>query len=146
MLEVDRRIINGLLDGFPICERPYQSAAEQLGLTEEALLARLTQLLEDRTLTRFGPLFDSEKLGGAVTLAAIAVPVERFEEVCQIVNGFHEVAHNYERNHKLNMWFVIAADRSGADRPKWSCRDRGQLTGLDGSRHAEGQEEYLHRS
>jgi hypothetical protein len=26
------------------------------------------------------------------------------------VNAHPEVAHNYERDHRLNMWFVVAAD------------------------------------
>jgi siroheme decarboxylase len=39
------------------------------------------------------------------------VPVDRFEEVTAIVNAFPEVAHNYERRHALNMWFVLAVER-----------------------------------
>ena len=39
-----------------------------------APIARLQALLADGTLTRFGPLFDAEKLGGAFTLAAMQVP------------------------------------------------------------------------
>ena len=56
-------------------------------------------------------MYDAERLGGGLTLAAMAVPVDRFDEVAGIVNGFAEVAHNYARNHDLNMWFVVAADR-----------------------------------
>ena len=61
-------------------------------------------------LTRFGPMYDAERLGGAVTLCAMQVPEERFEEVAAIVNAFPEVAHNYERAHALNMWFVLATE------------------------------------
>ncbi|MBT3988986.1 MAG: AsnC family transcriptional regulator [Rhodospirillaceae bacterium] len=113
MLDVDRQIINALQGGFPISERPYAEAAEKLGLSEDALIARLAQLLEDKMLSRFGPMYNSEKMGGAVTLAAIAVPKARFKEVTGIVNSFAEVAHNYQREHKLNMWFVIAAEEPG---------------------------------
>ena len=62
-------------------------------------------------LSRFGPLYDAERLGGGVTLAALQVPKDRFEAVAGIVNGFAEVAHNYARDHALNMWFVVAAER-----------------------------------
>jgi hypothetical protein len=41
---------------------------------------------------------------------AMAVPVDRFEEVAATVNAMPEVAHNYEREHALNMWFVVAAE------------------------------------
>ncbi|WP_374089437.1 Lrp/AsnC family transcriptional regulator [Methylomicrobium lacus] len=110
MDEIDRRIINALQTGFPISERPYQEAAEALGLSEQELLDRLGQLLKDHTLSRFGPLYDAEAMGGALTLAALQVPDERFEEVAGIVNAFPEVAHNYARSHALNMWFVLATE------------------------------------
>jgi len=71
----------------------------------------LTRLLDAGVLTRFGPMFNAEALGGAVTLAAMAVPPERFEAVAEMVNGRREVAHNYARDHALNMWFVIATDQ-----------------------------------
>lgn len=107
---LDRRIINGLHGGFPICERPYAEAAAGLGIDEGDLLTRLERMLAERTLTRFGPLFDAEKMGGGVTLAALSAPADRFDEVAATVNGFAEVAHNYERDHALNMWFVVATE------------------------------------
>ena len=57
MDEVDRRIVNALQGGFPVCDRPYAAAARELGMSEPALLARLDRLLAQGTLTRFGPLF-----------------------------------------------------------------------------------------
>jgi DNA-binding Lrp family transcriptional regulator len=108
--EVDRRLIAQLQGGFPICDRPYAEAAECLGITEAELLARLQRLLDDRILTRFGPMYQIERLGGAFVLAALAVPEERFEEVAVAVNALPEVAHNYRREHVLNMWFVLATE------------------------------------
>lgn len=113
MDEIDRRIINALQTGFPISERPYQEAAQALGISEPELLERLEKLLKDQTLSRFGPLYDAEAMGGALTLAAMQVPEERFDEVAEIVNEFPEVAHNYARNHALNMWFVLATETPG---------------------------------
>jgi DNA-binding Lrp family transcriptional regulator len=55
-------------------------------------------------------MYDAERLGGAVTLAAMQVPAERFDAVAAEVNAFREVAHNYEREHALNMWFVLATE------------------------------------
>ena len=108
---LDRQIINTLQGGFPIAERPYAEAAEQLGISEETLIERLQGLLEQKVLSRFGPLYHAERLGGGLTLAAMAVPEGRFEAVAEIVNAFPEVAHNYEREHRLNMWFVLATER-----------------------------------
>lgn len=106
----DRAIINSLQGGFPICERPYQAAAEQLGIGEEELLARLKHLLDDKILTRFGPMYQIERMGGAFSLAAMRVPEADFERVAAIVNAMPEVAHNYQRQHSLNMWFVLATE------------------------------------
>jgi len=107
---VDRAIVNQLQGGFPVCERPYAEAASTLGLTEDELMQRLDVLLENGTLTRFGPMYHAERLGGALTLAAMKVPAQDFERVTGIVNGFPEVAHNYAREHAFNMWFVLATE------------------------------------
>jgi len=110
MDKVDRKIINSLQGDFPIADHPYQIVAQRLGITEDELLKRLEILLENRTLTRFGPMYDIQKLGGSFSLCAIRVPSERFQEVTEIVNSFPEVAHNYERDHEFNMWYVLATE------------------------------------
>jgi siroheme decarboxylase len=110
MDKIDRQIINTLQAGFPICDAPYHQVALHLGLTEQKLIDRLQALLDDGTLTRFGPLYHAEQMGGALTLAAVKAPPERFADVTGIINAFPEVAHNYARNHTLNMWFVIATE------------------------------------
>ena len=111
MDELERALINSLQGGFPLCERPFAEAAARLGCDEQTLIERIRRLLEEGTLTRFGPLFDAAALGGAFTLCAMQVPAADFERVAGIVNAFPEVAHNYQREHALNMWFVLAAER-----------------------------------
>lgn len=108
--DLDRRIINNLQGGFPICEYPYKVAAEQLGTDENTLISRLSVLLEKGLLSRFGPMFHAERLGGGLTLAAMKVPLDQFDSVMEQVNQFPEVAHNYQRDHDFNMWFVIATE------------------------------------
>jgi DNA-binding Lrp family transcriptional regulator len=108
--DLDRRIINALQGGFPIADEPYREVAEALGTTEAELLARLERLLASKVLTRFGPMFQIERLGGRFVLAALAVPEDRFAEVTERVNALPEVAHNYRREHRLNMWFVLATE------------------------------------
>ncbi|MBK8918801.1 MAG: AsnC family transcriptional regulator [Betaproteobacteria bacterium] len=107
---IDRRIIDTLQGGFPVSEAPYAEAAAALGIREEELLARLQGLLDTKVLTRFGPMVQIERLGGAFVLAALAVPEARYEAVTAAVNAFPEVAHNYRREHALNMWFVLATE------------------------------------
>jgi Transcriptional regulators len=108
--EIDRRIINALQDGIPLCEHPYGEAAERIGLTEQKLRARLIALRDSGVITRIGPMFRAERMGGGVTLAAMRIPREDFERVARLVNAYDEVAHNYERDHEFNMWFVVASE------------------------------------
>jgi DNA-binding Lrp family transcriptional regulator len=128
MNELERAIINGLQGGFPICERPYLEAAERLGITEDELIAGLQGLLDRGILSRFGPLYHAERMGGALTLAALAVPEADFERVAEQVNAFPEVAHNYARDHRLNMWFVLATERP--ERKAGTLRAIEAATGL----------------
>jgi DNA-binding Lrp family transcriptional regulator len=107
---LERRFINRYQGGFPLVEQPYRAVASDLGCSEDTLLDTLRKLLENGTLSRFGPLFDAEKLGGGLTLAAMRVPEQDFERITALVNAFDEVAHNYRRDHALNMWFVLATD------------------------------------
>lgn len=112
MDEIDRKIINELQGGFPICDSPYKVVAKELGLSETILINRIEHLLEIGVLSRFGPLYNAEKMGGGLTLAAVKVPEVDFDKIADIINSFPEVAHNYARNHQLNMWFVIATDKA----------------------------------
>ena len=111
MIDVtDRRIINALQGGFPVCEHPFAEAAKSLGLDEEELLERITKLRETGVLSRFGPMYNAEAMGGAFCLCAMAVPEARIDAVVDQVNAHAEVAHNYERAHELNVWFVLGSD------------------------------------
>lgn len=108
--DIDRRLINALQGDFPLDETPFARVAAALGLSEAEVIGRLQSLLDDRVLTRFGPMFQIERMGGAFCLAAIAVPEDRWTSVVEAVNAFPEVAHNYRREHRLNMWFVLATE------------------------------------
>ena len=110
MNELSRRLIDEWQGGFPLCEQPFAAMAERLRTSEDAVLQALRELLADGTLTRFGPLYQIERLGGAFSLAALQAPEADFERIAGIVNNFPEVAHNYRRDHAFNMWFVLATE------------------------------------
>lgn len=109
---LDRRIMTDLQRGFPVVEHPYAQVSESLGCSEDELLERLQRLLDERILTRFGPMYHAERLGGALTLCAMCVLPDDFDGVADLVNALPEVAHNYERDHEMNMWFVLATERA----------------------------------
>ncbi len=127
MDDIDRSIINNLQGGFPICDHPYAVVAEQLGIGEAELLQRLQQMLEKKQLSRFGPMYHAERLGGGLSLCAMRVPEVDFERVAEQVNAFPEVAHNYARDHEFSMWFVLGTEtpeRIGA-----ACQEIEEVTG-----------------
>ncbi len=145
--DLDRRIINALQGGFPISDEPTARSPTALGTTEAELLARPAAPARRRVLTRFGPMFQIERLGGRFVLAALAVPEDRFAEVTALVNALPEVAHNYRREHRLNMWFVLATETPDgiadghrrASRPPPGCRVRlSQAAGILRGHEAEG--------
>lgn len=108
MDDLQRAIINRLQGGFALCARPFAAAARELGADEATLIAKLQEMLDAGALTRFGPMYDAERLGGAFTLCAMSVPQADFERIATLVNAHAEVAHNYQRAHRYNMWFVLA--------------------------------------
>ncbi len=108
--ELSRCFINRWQGGVPLCSRPYARMAEDLGCKESQLLGLVRSLLDLGWITRFGPFYDAAAMGGGLTLAALSVPESRFDAVTQQVNAHPEVAHNYRREHELNMWFVVATE------------------------------------
>jgi DNA-binding Lrp family transcriptional regulator len=110
MDELSRQFINRYQGGFPVEEQPFASVAADLGTDAATLVGMIQELLDDSVLSRFGPLYDAPSMGGSLTLAALSVPQDRYDEVTKLVNDMPEVAHNYQREHKLNMWFVVATE------------------------------------
>ena len=106
----DRKLLDRLQDDLPLCPRPFEELAEEFGLSEGELLDKIAAFRASGVITRFGPFFDAAALGGAFCLCAMAVPEEAFDAVLTKVNAHPEVAHNYERAHRLNMWFVLATE------------------------------------
>ena len=113
--ELDKKLINLLQDGFPLTPRPFETVAQQiteagLDATEADVMQRIQALLDEGILSRFGPMYQAERMGGGLTLAAMIVAEEDYERVNEQVNAFAQVAHNYRREHELNMWFVLATE------------------------------------
>ena len=128
---LDRRLLDDFQSSIPLAPRPFALMAEQLGVTETEVIARLQRLTEAGAVSRVGPVFRPRQVG-ASTLAAMAVPPERLTEVATLVNGFPEVNHNYEREHDFNLWFVLTApDRTRLERVLDEIGRRAGLPVLD---------------
>jgi DNA-binding Lrp family transcriptional regulator len=105
---LEQSLLNDFQQGFPLSPTPFADMAEQLGVSEERVLTTLERLQQRGAVSRVGPVFRTHSIG-ASTLAAMSVPEERLETVAEQVNSFDAVNHNYEREHKLNLWFVATA-------------------------------------
>jgi siroheme decarboxylase len=105
---VDRRLLNDFQQGFPLSARPYADVGARLGIAEAEVLARLSRLSAAGAVSRVGPVLSPKRVGVS-TLAAMAVPPGRLEAVAELVNAYPEVNHNYERSHRVNLWFVLTA-------------------------------------
>lgn len=110
--EFDRRLLNEFQRDLPICARPYEAMAKRLDCDEELVLERLAQLQQRGFVSRVGPVFRANCLG-ASTLAAMAVPPARLQQVATLVSSYPQVNHNYEREHEFNLWFVVTAGNAG---------------------------------
>ncbi|WP_217475305.1 Lrp/AsnC family transcriptional regulator [Stutzerimonas stutzeri] len=108
---LSRRLIDRFQHGMPLCAEPYRAMAEALECSEAEVLACLERLEHGGGLSRVGPVFEHSR-AGASTLVALAVPELRLESVAALINSYPEVNHNYLREHRYNLWFVV----TGPDR------------------------------
>jgi len=104
----DFRLINEFQRDFPLEPQPFAEIAYRLCADEETVLAALRRLREAGVVSRVGAVFAPRRVG-ASTLAALAAPPGRIEEIAARVSGRPEVNHNYEREHRYNLWFVVTA-------------------------------------
>jgi len=111
LTQLQREFINHFQGRFPLDERPFQVVADALGSSEKSIIEIVEKLGQEKLISRFGPLYDAARIGGGLTLAAMKVPEERYQMVTETVNSYREVAHNYRREHELNMWFVLATEK-----------------------------------
>ena len=102
----DRRLLNDFQRDFPLVSRPFAQIGRLLGLREDAVLGRLARLKAAGVVSRVGAIVAPQRVGWS-TLAAMAVPQARLQEVADLVSGFEAVNHNYEREHRFNLWFVV---------------------------------------
>jgi siroheme decarboxylase len=136
LTQLERHLLNEYQNGLPISPTPYADIAEQLQTyniqtTEQEVINCLADLKKRGLISRIGAVLQPKKVGSS-TLAAIAAPEHRIEEVAKIINAFSEVNHNYQREHKFNLWFVVtAATPEQVQNVLKSIEDKSGLSVLD---------------
>jgi len=112
LTELEFRLLNDWQRGFPLVTRPYAELARQLGCDETRVITTLADLRSRGHVSRIGAVFRPHILGHS-TLAAVACPPDRIEVVARLIDACPEVNHNYEREHRYNLWFVVTAPTPG---------------------------------
>ena len=107
--DIDRMILNRIQSKFPITRRPYKKIGQDLGLTEDEVIERVSRLKEQNIIRRIGGNFVPEKVGFVSTLCAAKVPKDRIDQFAEIVNRYPGVTHNYQRENAYNIWFTFIA-------------------------------------
>lgn len=127
--ETDKSILNRIQSDFPIDSHPFRVIAEELGLEESEVLARVAQLKKSGIIRRIGANFVPGKVGFVSTLCAARVPEEKIELFSRVVNRYPGVTHNYERDNEFNMWFTFIA--RSRDEIAQNLRQIAEETGID---------------
>ncbi|MDX1605334.1 MAG: Lrp/AsnC family transcriptional regulator [Candidatus Competibacterales bacterium] len=128
---LERRLLNDFQRDLPLTPRPFAAIAAELGVDEARVLDALQDLTRRGLISRVGPVF-APRRAGVGTLAALAVPPARLEAVARLVSGYPEVNHNYQREHRYNLWFVLTApDRARLDAVLADIERRTGLAALD---------------
>ena len=126
MNSLDASLLNNYQQRFPLEPRPFDVVGRELGTDAATVLNKLGDLRSKGAISRVGPVFRPNRVGVS-TLAALSAPPASLEKVAAIVSAQPEVNHNYEREHELNLWFVVTAPDAAA--LKQAIRKIERLTG-----------------
>lgn len=99
------RLLNDFQRDFPLVPHPFAELASRLEVDEATVIEVLQQMRAQGLVSRIGAVFRPNVVGVSA-LAALAVPASRLEAVAAQVSAFAEINHNYEREHRFNLWFV----------------------------------------
>jgi len=111
---IDRRLLNLIQKDFPLVARPFAAIGEQLGISEEDVLARARRLKKGEVIRQISAIFDSRRLGYSSTLVTMDIPEEHIDESASRISQHSGVSHNYKRDHSFNLWFTLTLP-PGAD-------------------------------
>lgn len=97
--ELDKKIVRAMQDELPLVAEPFKLIAEEIGSTEEEVLARLHLMQECGALRKMGAVLKHREVGFAANALCVwQVPDERMDEVAKIMCSHMAVTHCYDRN------------------------------------------------
>lgn len=103
----DRQLLDIIQTEFPLTSSPYADLGRKVGISESEAFERVSAMRKSGLIRRLGANFPSAGVGYVSTLCAAQVPADKLEDFVEKVNALPGVTHNYERNHKYNIWFTL---------------------------------------
>ena len=126
----DRKLLNIVQSNFPVVEEPYRAIADEVGITEDELLARLAELKRQNVVRQISAIFDTRRLGYKTTLVAFAYGDDDLHPGAIYINRHPGVSHNYAREGSYyNLWFTLAVPPDGdlEATVKWMAEKTGAI-------------------
>ena len=127
--ELDERLLSRIQTDFPVTRKPFDVLGEQCDSNAEEIIERISRMFSEGLIRRLGAIFDSRSMGYVSTLVAAAIPLDRLDEVAQMVSELPGVTHNYRREHRYNLWFTLTAESLA--RQQEILADLTSSTGID---------------
>jgi DNA-binding Lrp family transcriptional regulator len=109
--DLQKQLLNDYQREFPLTSRPYLAIAQQLGISEDEVLTTFAELTQQNYISRIGAVIPPNHIG-ASSLVAMAIPPDKLEKIAQHISTYKEVNHNYERENRFNLWFVVVASNT----------------------------------
>ncbi len=100
-----KKVIAATQNGLPICDRPYQTIAEEVGVDESELLVTMSKMLDQGLIRRIGLVPNHYALGYRYNLMTVwDVEDEHILQLGQQVGDLDFVSHCYQRPRQEPDW------------------------------------------
>ena len=97
-MPTDRDIINIMQGGLPLCPEPYAVIARQLGIDEEALHTRITEMMARGTIRRIGLVPNHYRIGYRYNAMTVwALDDSKIDDIGELLGQQDSVSHCYKR-------------------------------------------------
>ena len=137
--DFERRLIIATQAGLPLVPRPYDLLAEQLGVSAEAVKARLAAMLESGRIRRIGAVPNHYAIGYTANgMSVWDVDDAHIARLGETIGKLDFVTHCYERPRALPDWpYNLFAMVHGHDRATVLAHidEIAALLGTDCRRH-----------
>ena len=127
---IDRQLIVATQGGLPLVQHPYQQLAESLGISSEAVMARMQSMVDSGIIRRIAAVPNHYKLGyRANGMTVWNIPDELIASLGPKVAAQDYVSHCYQRPRHLPAWpynlfaMVHGHDRAAAEQHYHSNAD-----------------------